>query len=489
MVLSEMFTIPEALEATGGKLIQGDPVDAAIRGVSTDSRHLQEGDLFVALKGNRYDGYTFINEAFNRGAAGAVISVVGHRMPRTPEEEKIRRGKILIGVNDTLSALQALAGFHRDRFNIPVIAITGSNGKTTTKELAAWIISQDRKLLKSEGNFNNQIGVPLTLLRQASHHQVAVVEMGISRAGELRTLARIAKPVVGLIANIGPAHLETLGTLERVARAKSELLESLPMNSGMAILNRDDSFFDFLKELTPCPLLSFGLRAGAQVSAGDIDMADAFTTCFRLIVHPSVKEVISGGSECLASGLETEIRLPLPGIHNVLNAVAASAIALVSGCRLHQIKGALESFLPMSMRSQLLSWNEGFIVNDAYNANPASMRAALEMLSSFRTSGQRIAVLGDMLELGNTGHQAHREIGEYVAQITGARLMAVGPMGRWIAEAALSKGMPDERVSICDDADAATAAVLEVAEKKDVVLIKGSRGIHLERVVEGLLGA
>ena len=481
-----MFKITEVLEATEGRLIQGDPNLVMVEGISTDTRTLKPGELFVALKGARYDGHAFVNESFKRGGIGAVISVLQHRIPETAEEEQLRRGRVIVGVNDTLSALQGLARFHRKRSTLPVLAITGSNGKTTTKEMAAWILSKDYKVLKSEGNINNQIGVPLTLLKMTARHELAIVEMGISSAGELRRLTRMASPQLGLITNIGPTHLETLGDINGVAEAKSELLEALPVDKGIAVLNRDDPFFDFLKQKTPCRIVTFGLHAGAQVGAVDLTVNGHSTTVFKLVIQPEMMELGKRFKRRKDTATDSTIRLPLLGIHNVLNALAASAIAVTFGCSLDRVKQALESFEPVSMRSQLLRWQGVAVLNDAYNANPASVRAALDVLGGFKTDGQRIAVLGDMLELGPTGQQAHQEIGRYMARITGGRLITVGSRARLIADTALSSGMSREWVSICESTNEATEVLRSSIRRGDVLLVKGSRGMHLERIIEGL---
>jgi UDP-N-acetylmuramoyl-tripeptide--D-alanyl-D-alanine ligase len=481
------LTLSEVVEATEGRLFQGEPRQS-VSGISIDSRTLKPGELFVALKGERFDGHDFLYTAFRQGAVGAVIEIVKHRIPQTAEEENLRQGRAIIGVNDTLSALQGLARFHRKRFDLPVVAVTGSNGKTTTKEMAAGILARDREVLASEGNQNNQVGVPLTLFRMTSRHQAAVVEMGISLMGEMRILTEMARPLVGLITNIGPTHLETLGSVERVAEAKGELLGALPA-TGVAILNRDDPFFDALSRRASCRVVTFGLQPGAQVTATDTTVKDHRITTFTLRVQPEAMGLIggSGTPRSSASATEIEIRLPLLGAHNVANAVAAGAVAVVLGCGLDQIKQALEVFQPPAMRSQILEKRGVVILNDAYNANPASMNAALSVLSQWKTKGRRIAVLGDMLELGEAEHRAHWEVGEDMARVPTGRLIAIGPRARIIAEAALSRGMKKERVSVCQDANEGVEVLKGAIQPGDVVLIKGSRGMHLERVVEGFL--
>lgn len=488
------FTIPEVLEATQGRLIQRG-LHQVVGGISIDSRTLKPGEMFVALKGERFDGHAFLSQALKREASGAVIEIVSHRIPETSEEEQLRRGKAIIGVKDTRSALQGLAQFHRRRFSIPVVAVTGSNGKTTTKEMIAAILAQDHEVLSSEGNKNNQIGVPLTLLRLSSRHQAAVVEMGISQIGEMRTLAQVAQPQVGVITNIGPTHLEALGSIEGVAQAKGELLEALPLEKGVAILNRDDPFFEFLGRKVSCRRVTFGLSPGTHVRGMDLAITEGSATTFRLVVQSEVMGLVPGLRHRPSDPpvgrtgpiTDIKIRLPMLGTHNVANAIAASAAAAVLGCGLDQIKQALEAFQPPAMRSELLRGYGAIILNDAYNANPASMEAALLVLNQFETDGERIAVLGDMLELGTAEHQAHREVGERMAQIPAGRLMAVGPRARLIAEGALSSGMSRERVTICQTTGEAAEILKRLAKRGDVILLKGSRGMHLEEIIEGLL--
>ena len=487
VVSDGMFTIPEVLEATQGRLIQGH-LHQVIGGISTDSRTLKPGEMFVALKGERFDGHVFLLQALKREASGAVIEILKHRIPESSEEELLRRGRAIIGVKDTRSALQGLARFHRRRFSIPVVAVTGSNGKTTTKEMIAAILAQEHEVLSSEGNQNNQIGVPLTLLRLASRHRAAVIEMGISQIGEMRTLAQIAQPQVGVITNIGPTHLETLGSIEGVAQAKGELLEALPPEKGVAILNRDDPFCESLgRKAHLLKRVTFGLSPGAPVRGMDLAVTEGSATAFRLVVQSEVMGLVPGLRHRPSDPItDIKIRLPMLGTHNVANAVAASAAAVVLGCGLDQIKQALEAFRPVAMRSQLLHGQGAAILNDAYNANPASMQAALSVLDQFETDGERIAVLGDMLELGAAEHQAHRELGERMAQIPAGRLIAVGPRARLIAEGALSAGMSRERVSICQTTGEAAEVLRGLVKRGDVVLVKGSRGMRLEEILVSL---
>lgn len=477
-----MFTATEILSATGGRLIRGDPA-GAVQGVSIDSRTIQPGELFIAIKGERFDGHRFIYEALKRGGCGVLVNVSGHRIPETAQEEAHLRDTILMGVTDTVEALQDLSRFHRQRWALPVVAVTGSNGKTTTKEMAAAILAERYVTLKSEGNVNNQIGVPLTLLRLTAHHQVAVLEMGVSRPGELRRLVTMAVPRIGLVTNIGPTHLETLGNLEGVARAKAEVLEGLPPSEGVAILNRDDSFYPYLNARTSGRVVTFGSGPETDVCIEGVEESGS-----HVILHLTYQGSVFGiGLPHARSGHgsgrspQIRIKLPLIGRYNAMNAAAAAAVGLVMGCDLEEIRRGLEQFRPIAMRLERIPWEDRTILNDAYNANPASMQAALETLSRFPGKGRRIAVLGDMLELGVAGVEAHRQIGRLVVSSKIAFLITMGTHAERMAE-----GMDRDHVTVCRDPSEVAQVLRRVAGSGDVILIKGSRGMRMERILDEL---
>ncbi len=456
-----MFSVDEILSVTHGKLVGGEK-GGVFSGVCIDSRVVKPGQLFIALKGDRFDGHDFISQALEAGASGVILSM-SHQLRF--------KNKILIQVEDTLTTLQEIARAHRSRFNIPVIAITGSNGKTTTKEMAASILAHQFRLLTNEGNLNNHIGVPLTLLRLEPIHQVAVIEMGINRSGELRRLCQIAQPQAGLITNIGPTHLEFLGDVEGVARAKAELLEVLEPE-GAAILNADDEYFQYLATKVKGGLITFSLRSQADVMASAVVLHPDYGPTFRLKIRIGSK-----------TG-ELEVTLSTVGKHNIYNALGAAALGAYMGVDLDMIRQGLEDFKPVSMRSQLSELKGFRILNDAYNANPASMRSALEALAGLGSSGQRIAVLGDMLELGGPGEVAHRELGREVARAGIQYLITMGSLAEQIAQGALSAGIDDARVIHSQGPEDAAEAVLRVARPGDYILIKGSRKMKMERILE-----
>ena len=482
-----MFTASEILSATGGRLMRGDP-SLAVPSISIDSRTVQPGELFIALRGERFDGHRFIYDAMGRGACGVVVNVSDHRMPETDAAEGLLRDKVIIGVTYTVAALQDMARFHRDHWGRPAVVITGSNGKTTTKEMAASILSQRYVTLKTEGNLNNHIGLPLTLLRLTGRHQIAVLEMGISRHGELRRLAETAMPNIGLVTNIGPAHLEGLGGVQDVAKAKAELLEELPPSEGVAILNRDDPFYSYLQVRAKGRLVTFGLNPGSDVCIESLEetesQATMTLTCqppvFGIGLPPAKRGRLPGRLP------RVRIQLSLIGWHNAMNAAAAAAAGLVMGCDLKAVKDGLEEFRPMAMRSELIAWEGRSILNDAYNANPASMQAALGMLGRFPGHGHRIAVLGDMRELGAGEADAHRQIGQAAVSCGVTFLITMGALAEGIAEGALAEGMDRSHVMTCRDTAQVARVLTDITRNGDVILIKGSRAMRMEQILNEL---
>jgi len=489
-----MFSVEEFLQATGGRLLKGKPV-FKVPGLSIDSRTIRQGELFVALTGDRFDGHAFLREVFKKGACGAIVDQRGGL-------DTDAAGKILIEVPDTLRAFQEIACFHRKRFSIPVVAITGSNGKTTTKEMTAAILSRQMKVLKNEGNLNNHIGVPLTLLALNRKHQLALIEMGINHWGELTRLCEIARPNMGLITNIGPTHLEFLGGVEGVAKAKGELLQVLD-ERGVAFLNSDDSFTPRLRLLTRGPVVTYGLgQKGSEkpdIQAMNV-MHHSQGSSFRLCLKHRTDAQIGAGLKKArvkqappenikeSAADKIDVQLTVAGQHNIYNASGAAAIASVLGFHPAEIKAGLESFRPVRLRSQIIQWQGIKILNDSYNANPGSMRSALETLNQIRGSGRAIAVLGDMLELGEESQAAHREIGYLIGELGLDYLFTVGELAGLIGQEAIRQGMSKDRVKVCDRLADAVAILIKTVRDQDTVLVKGSRGMKMEKVVEGLTG-
>ncbi|HHC71407.1 MAG TPA: UDP-N-acetylmuramoyl-tripeptide--D-alanyl-D-alanine ligase [Thiotrichales bacterium] len=432
----------------GGRL-EGE--DLPFRGVSTDSRTLEPGVLFVALRGERFDGHDHVAAAAAAGAVGAVV------------ESAVEVGLPAIRVTDSRLALGLLAAGWRRRFSLPLVGVTGSNGKTTVKEMCAAILQRRGPVLATRGNLNNDIGVPLTLFGLGAEHRAAVIEMGANHPGEIAVLAGMAAPTVGVVTNAGPAHLEGFGSLEGVARAKGELFASLPPE-GVAVINADDSFRPLWEELAADRrVIRFGLEGEAEVAGR---------------WHP----VEGGGRLELTSPQGAEvIRLPLSGRHNALNALAAAAATLATGASLEEVVGGLEGMTPVAGRLRSLRGPEGLeIIDDTYNANPASLRVALEVLAA--RPGEHWLALGDMGELGPEAERLHREAGEAARAAGVTRLFAIGSLGRRVVEAFGTGGEWFD-----DHRQMAERVAALVGEGETVLLVKGSRAMNMERLVEQLV--
>lgn len=465
-----MLTIEEILKATGGRLHSGEGKQT-ISGVSIDSRTIKEGDLFFAIKGDKFDGHDFLNDVIKKGVTCLVVQE-GHLMTNSLIPGA-HTGCAVITVADTMLALQETAGYYRDKFSIPVIGITGSNGKTTTKEMLWNILSCRMSVLKNEGNMNNHIGVPLTLLKLNQSHQMAVIEMGISDKGELTRLCQITKPTSAVITNIGPSHLEKLGRIENVAEAKGEILDFIKPE-GVSVLNMDDTFFDVFKAKSAGKVISFGMSSSSDVYTEYTDNSPNFksldNTTFTLICPLG----------------KSEIKLNVIGIHNLYNALSAAAAAYGLGVPLDNIKQGLEKFTPVKMRSTIEKVGGIFIINDTYNANPASMVAAIDMLKNIKEGKQKFVVLGDMLELGENTERAHHDLGKYIGNAGIDGLIAVGELAAYIADGAAAAGMDENRILTFNDYAETLDKITQWLNRGDVLLVKGSRGMKMERIVEGL---
>lgn len=443
-------------EATGGRLIRNG-IDVKVQGICTDSRVLQPGELFIPLRGPNFDGHDFLAQAAQLGAAACLSEETVGGLPLP-----------IILVPDTLKALGDLAAALRNRFNRPVIGITGTTGKTTTKEMLASILGRTGEGLKSVGNFNNLIGVPLTLFELRPDHQWAVVELGMSERGEIARLTDIASPTIGIITNIGRAHLETLGGIEAVARAKGELFANLPAG-GTAVVNADDEQVRRLPVANGVNRLLFGCTEQAEVRADHISAHNGVVD-FNLHL----------------AGEQRRIRLPLPGRHNVMNALAAAAAAWVLEAGIDDIAAGLEAFVPCPGRMELVELADDILIlDDSYNANPLSVRAALDALHDMGRATRRIALLGDMLELGNAAHDLHHEVGRIAAACVD-RLFVFGELAREIGHGAAEAGLAEEQIEVAEDHAAVAARLRELLQPGDRLLVKGSRGMRLEKVV-GLL--
>lgn len=472
-----LFTVEELREVVGAKVLAGEGTGWTkhrIRRISLDTRSLRPGDLFLALRGDRFDGHDFVAKALSRGAMGAIVLDSYDVSRLALRRGAMRTQPFILGVSDPLYAYQQLAAYHRSRFRIPVVAVTGSNGKTTTKEMVAGVMAQRWKVLKTEGNLNNRVGVPQTLLHLNDRHKGAVIEMGVDNLGQTARLCEMARPTIGIITNIGPDHLEFFGTMEASAQAKAELLDLLPPD-GTAILNADDSYFDYLAARSRCPVVSFGFSSKADVRAMDVKSDGRNGTIFRLLLPGTVRHAL--------------VHIRVQGDHNVTNALAAGAVGYILGLPAGVIAQGLSRFRSAAMRSQVVV-NQGVkLIIDCYNANPASMKAAVQLLAQTGAKGKKIAVLGDMLELGPNADQMHEEVGRFLVRQGVDLLVACGGLGRDLAKGAKQAGLDPSHILEVSDARAAAAAVKTVVKSGDVVLIKASRGMKLELVADALRGA
>ncbi|MCX5820970.1 MAG: UDP-N-acetylmuramoyl-tripeptide--D-alanyl-D-alanine ligase [Deltaproteobacteria bacterium] len=457
----------EILKATGGAPLRGG-CGWSCRGVSTDTRTLTAGNLFIALAGENFDGHDCLAKAALQGAAGLLIRAdAAGKLAAAPEDLPA------IGVPDTLRALGDIAHDWRRRFPVPVIAITGSSGKTTTKEMVAAIAARTRNLLRTEGNLNNRIGLPLTLLRLHGKHELAIVEMGTNSPGEIATLAAIAGPDVGLITNIGPAHLEGLGSLRAIREEKGSLFEMMA-GRGTAILNHDDPAIALLAGRWRGKRISFGLGPGAQVTAERIEPVGPAGVRFQLVID----------------GIGIPVFLSALGEHNVMNALAAAAAARALGFDRHEIAAGLAAFRPVPGRTEIRRLGNGaFLIIDAYNANPASVREAVKTLQGLRGSGDAIVILGDMLELGEQSEALHKEIGTLLADANIHDLFLRGSLTEAVAAGAIRRGFPAERITFFEAPDEVASSLQSRLKKDDWILIKGSRKMKMEAVAERIVAA
>ena len=443
-------TLSDFAQACGGTL-QG--ADRAYTGVSSDTRSLAQGDLFIALRGPRYNGNEFVSGALTAGAAGALVDAA---QPAAIAQ---------IVVPDTQAALEKAARAWRGQFPIPVVAVAGSNGKTTAKEMTAAILSAAGECLATRGNLNNHIGVPLTLLRLEPTHRFAVIEMGANRAGDVAALVEIGQPTVGLITNAGAEHLEGFGSIEGVARAEGEMVAGLKPDAT-AVINADDDFADLWRGSTPARVVTFGVSKSADFTATALKTSvgpDGFLTRFNLVSPLG----------------QVAIELRMGGKHNVANALAAAAAATSAGAKLEHVATGLGAVRAVAGRLQFkMTANGAWLIDDSYNANPSSVRAGIEVLAGL--DGRKWLVLGDMAELGDFAESAHAEIGVFAREHGIERLFATGqlaalavesfgPGGQWFAEAN------------------SLAEALHAAPPEVRMLIKGSRVNRLERVVDALV--
>lgn len=429
---------------------------AQVTGWSIDSRSLQAGDCFFALRGPNHDGHAFVREVLQRGAAAVVVDreVAGI----APQEGRILR------VADTLQALQQLGARVRQRWAGRVVAVTGSAGKTTTKEIAAALLSESFRTAKNEGNLNNHIGLPLSLLRMEETAEVAVLELGMNHAGEIRELARIAAPETGVVTNVGPAHIENFDSIDGIAAAKRELIEELP-RTGTAVLNADDARVAAFAALHPGRSVTFGMSPEADVRASDVRLSEQ-------------------GVEFMVDGVR--FASPMAGRHAVSNLLAGIAVAKTYGIATEKLPERIRSFTPGKMRGERIHARGITIYNDCYNSNPDAVRAMLDLLRE-TPARKRIAVLGEMLELGRWAETLHRDVGNYAARSGLNVLVGIRGAACHMVDAVLRSGLGAGAAFFFDDPKEAGRLVRSLASSGDAILFKGSRGVRVELALEEFL--
>ena len=472
-----MLSLHDLLEGTVGSrpAPEGWP-DEALAGVWVDSRLVKPGGVFVALRGETLDGHDFVEDAFARGARAALVArwpalsrpflrvEAGAPLPAPTAEE--RNWPVCIQVPDTLRALQDLAAYWRARFQVRVVGITGSVGKTTTKELTYSVLRRRYRTLRSEGNYNNEIGLPLTLLQLEPRHERVVLEMGMYQVGEIARLAEISRPVIGVVTNVGPVHLERLGSLERIAQAKAELVEALPPE-GVAVLNYDDPLVRPMADRTAARAFFYGLTPEADLWADQIASFGLEGIRFRFHYR----------------GERIHVKVPLLGRHSVHTALRAASVGLIEGLTWEEIVSGLQDVSAQLRLVSVPGPNGSRILDDTYNSSPASCLAALNLLEEL--DGRRIAVLGDMLELGEYEREGHCKVGRRAADVVD-KLITVGPRGRIIGEEALRSGMAPEDVAILETNEEAIQVLRAMVQPGDIILVKGSRGMRMEQIVAAL---
>ncbi len=451
-----LFTVNEVARLTGADLV-GENAGASVTAVTHDSREVESGHLFVAIRGDRTDGHLYLDRAF---AAGAVAALVDH----VPENADSLSG-VLCVVPDTVRALGLLGQHHRSRFPVPIYGITGSMGKTTTKEMAAKVLGARYSVLRNPGNLNTDVGLPLALFGLHSGHQMVLLEMGARKKGDIKWLCDLTRPQGAVLTNVSESHLEAFGSIDAVASTKGELVEALPSN-GFACLNGDDPRVRAMSQLTRGRVILFGYGTDSEVRGLDPSLDDNARATFTLS----------------AGGRSARVSLPVPGLHQVQNALAAAALGHGLDLDIQDIIHGLESHSPPAMRMSLFRTGGLTVLDDTYNASPTSGREALRTLKQLRAD-YRVAILGDMLELGPRSYPGHLELGAEVPRSGVDLLVTVGDLAGLIREGALRQGFPAERAIHYRTVDGLMADVALLITGEATVLVKGSRGMRMERVV------
>ncbi|MGD9235256.1 MAG: UDP-N-acetylmuramoyl-tripeptide--D-alanyl-D-alanine ligase [Desulfobacterales bacterium] len=459
------WTLSEVLKATGGELLSGDPMQG-FESIGIDSRDIRPQDVFVAIAGEVHDGHSFVKDVVAQGVSGLVVD--RKKSADLPIADWQTRQIACVAVADTTRALGDLAAYHRSRTNVPLTAITGSNGKTTTRQMTAQVLAQKYKTLATIGNYNNQIGVPLTLLRLSAEYEQAVVELGTNSPGEIARLARICAPDIAVVTNVGPAHLEGLGSLDGVMREKEQLIKHLKAG-GKAALNADDRRVYQMARRTNRQVLLFGLSEDAAIRATELDEKTGGIS-FRLHLPDE----------------HLTVSLNVPGQFMVLNALAAAAVGHLLKLSAGEIKAGLESFEPVWGRMDIFETASGIhIIDDTYNANPESMKAAVTTLRTLRRNSRSLFVAGDMLELGEQSEALHKQVGAWAAAANIDKLLLTGEFASAVAAGAMNAKMKPADI-FSGTRDEIITTLKQSLKSGDWVLIKGSRGARMETIVKAL---
>ncbi len=446
----ERMTINEIISATGGELICGDK-NISIKSVSIDSRKVFEDTLFVALKGENSDGHDYVEKAFENGAVAALC------------QREMKSDKPIILVSDTQKALGQIAKYYKKKFSIKTVAITGSVGKTTTKDMLYSVMNTQYHTLKTEGNFNNELGLPLTVLRLNNSHEAAVLEMGMSDFGEISYIADIARPDVAIITNIGMSHIENLGSQEGIFKAKTEICENFNKDS-LLIVNADDKYLKKALEFKGFSVVGYGIESECDYKARDIENLGLEGTKFTTSIY----------------NRDYRIHIKTPGVHNVYNALAAIACGVWYNIGPNRIISGIENFSLTDMRMSIEKVGNITLINDCYNASPDSVKAALKVLNTQAT--RKVAILGDILEMGEFAKDAHYELGKAVAENKVDVLLTAGENAKFIAEAAGDNGVPEG--AAFNTTEELVLNVSKFIKDNDTILIKASRGMHFEKIVD-----
>ncbi len=444
------LSLAQIEQAVAARCVNGRvPGDKIVCGWSIDSRSVQSGDLFFAIKGERFDGHVFLPTVFQAGAAAAIVS-----------EPVANAGGPVLQVQDTVEALQQLARRVRRNWNKTIIAVTGSAGKTSTKDIISTLLSRRFTVAKTEGNLNNHIGLPLTLLRLPESADIAVVEMGMNHSGEIRALAAIAQPQIGVVTNVGYAHIEAFSSIDEIAAAKRELIEALPAD-GVAVLNADDQLVLDFRHVYAGKVLTYGVSAGADLQAKGVT-------------------ITTDGSVFSLSGVQFKTRLT--GRHAVSNILAGLAVASLFEIPFEKLIDTVAELVPGKMRGERLQVRGVTILNDSYNSNPEAVRSMIDVLVKEKAA-RRIAVLGEMLELGQWAQRLHRNIGRYAREQGVDVLIGIGGASQWMIDESIKAGLTSETALFFEDAERAGTFLRGFVQPGDAVLFKGSRGTHVERAL------